>query len=242
MEIVKPSIKVHWLIDPDTILKHIESCAKKCYQAEHTINEDSYRIFVPKLIERKHESTIEHISITVDIITNRGVTHELVRHRICSFSQESTRYCNYSRDKFGNSIKVIEPTYFSINEPTKKILFPNCEAFFEGKTLFSFQKEYKMNSFDIWYLSCMFDEWAYNALINEFGKTAQEAREVLPNSLKTEISVTANLREWRHIFKLRCAKDAHPQIRDISYMILEEFNKKLPEVFGDIYKQMLPLK
>ena len=237
MQVVDPSFDIVWLIDPKKMLQHVERCAKKCYQSTHTITDESYKIFIGKLIDSGHESTIEHMSITVDIICDRGVTHEIVRHRLCAFSQESTRYCNYTKDKFGNEIKVINPFFFDPLEDRQDVFIPDFNSIqldeFSPKSGLTL----KLNSFDVWLLTCLYSEWGYNTLIQTFKRTAQEARSVLPNSLKTEISVTANLREWRHILKLRCDKVSHPQMRQIMIPLLKEFNEYLPEVFNDIYNK-----
>jgi thymidylate synthase (FAD) len=148
---------------------------------------------------------IEHQSITVKFICDRGVSHEIVRHRIASFAQESTRYCNYSQDKFGKEITIIEPYCF-------------------GKD---------STEYSIWYNLCKQSEIAYNQLI-EVGISPQMARSILPNSLKTEIVVTMNLREWRHFFKLRTENVAHPQMRQVAIPALLELRKCLPVVFDDI--------
>ncbi len=231
MKIVNPSFDILLLCNCDLILKHIEKCARKCYQSEHLITENSAPKFIRKLIDMGHESTIEHVSITVDVVCDRGVSHEVVRHRLCSFSQESTRYVNYSKDKFGKEICVIKPFFFDPMEPRKEIILPDIlEAKFTPKT-------YKLNSFDIWFIVCQFAEWGYNTLIETFQAKAQEARSILPNSTKTAISITANLREWRHIFKLRCSRAAHPQMRQIMLPLLEEMNNKIPIIFNDYYNQ-----
>jgi len=160
-------------------------------------------------MEIGHESVIEHEKITVRIICDRGVTHEIVRHRIASYSQESTRYCNYSNNKFGNEITVIEPSFWDKNSKKDKI------------------------KYNTWKKALIKAEEAYLKLI-ELGATPQEARSVLPNSLKTEIVVTMNIREWRHFFKLRTSKAAHPQMQEIARPILDEFKKLIPVLFDDI--------
>lgn len=157
------------------------------------------------LISRSHEAMIEHASITVKFIVDRGVSHELVRHRIASFAQESTRFCNYSKDKFGNEITIIEPCFNTWDQ----LLY------------------------DTWKESCEWAERYYFNLLNK-GASPQEARSVLPNSLKTEVVMTANLREWRHFFKLRTAQATHPQMREVTIPLLNELKEKLPEIFEDI--------
>ena len=208
MKVIEPSVEFVTpmsIIPGIVIMKRIEEIGRVCYKSEDKITEDSYKKFLGNLIKRGHESVLEHCSVTMKFICDRGVTHEIVRHRIGSYSQESTRYCNYSNDKFGNEITVIKPCFFE-----------------EGS-----------NKYKIWYLGCMDAETAYFNLIYE-GATPQEARSVLPNSLKTEIVVTYNIREWRHFFKLRCSKAAHPQMREVAKMAFEQFYKYMPELFEDI--------
>lgn len=208
MKVIEPSVEFVTpmsIIPGIVIMKRIEEIGRVCYKSEDKITEDSYKKFIGNLIKREHESVLEHCSVTMKFICDRGVSHEIVRHRIGSYSQESTRYCNYSNDKFGNEITVIKPCFFE-----------------EGS-----------NKYKIWYLGCMDAETAYFNLIYE-GATPQEARSVLPNSLKTEIVVTYNIREWRHFFKLRCSKAAHPQMREVAKMAFEQFYKYMPELFADI--------
>jgi len=201
MKVIKPSFVIEEGIDGEEILRKIELRGRICYKSEDRITPDSARTLVKNLIKRGHESVLEHEKVTVTIICDRGVTHEIVRHRIGSYSQESTRYCNYS----GEGITVIKP------------------FFFENDTA-------KLQHWAKAMLAC---ENAYNDLIG-LGAGPQEARSVLPNSLKTEIVVTYDLREWRHFFKLRTAKAAHPQMREITIPMLAEFKKLIPVVFDDI--------
>lgn len=209
MKVIKPYYVIEQELNEDTILKSIERAGRTCYKSEDNISEESAKRFVSSIIKRGHESVIEHEKITIRIICDRGVTHELVRHRIASYSQESTRYCNYCNDKFGQEISFIEPCFF--NSDTEQ------------------DKKNKQ----IWLDSMQQIENNYNALIKN-GAKPEEARAILPNSLKTEIVVTMNLRAWRHFFKLRTDKAAHPQIREIASMILTELKEKLPTIFGDL--------
>ena len=205
MKIIKPTFEILTQLDGEAILKHIEMCGRTWYQSEAAITDDSYKRFVENIINRGHESVLEHFSITVRFIVDRGIYHEIVHHRIASFSQESTRYCNYSNGKFGNEIMFIKPFYFQ-----------------EGT------REY-----EIWKETCHNIERVYLNLIAN-GATAQEARAILPNSLKTELIMTANLREWRHFLKLRTNEASHPQMREISIPLLHEFQRLIPIVFDDI--------
>lgn len=209
MKIIKPSYVIEEEIDAQKMMQTIERAGRTCYKSEHNISEGSAEKFIANIIKRGHESVIEHEKITVRFICDRGVTHEIVRHRMASYSQESTRYCNYSNDKFGNELTFIKPCFW--DEDTD-----------EGKA--------KMM---LWEKSMQNIEDEYNELI-ELGAKPEEARSILPNSLKTEIVVTMNLRSWRHFFKLRTSPAAHPQIREIALGLLEELKEKLPVIFGDL--------
>lgn len=205
MKIIKPGFEILTDLNPELILKHIEQCGRTCYKSENKITEESCRAFVKSIINRGHEAVLEHFNVTVKFICDRGVSHEIVRHRLASYCQESTRYCNYSKDSFDSEITVIEPLF----------LTPGTFGY------------------DEWKEACQTAEGAYFNLL-EWGCTPQEARAVLPNSLKTEVVMTANLREWRHFFRLRCAKAAHPQMREIAIPLCKELQKKLPIIFDDV--------
>jgi len=205
MKIVKAGYEIITPIDREATLRRIEEVGRLCYKSEDKITETSASAFVRILVKRGHEAMIEHCGISVKFICDRGVTHEIVRHRIASYAQESTRYCNYGKDKFGNEITVIRPCFWSEDD-----------------------EQYK-----IWLNSMEQAEKSYFALLNG-GASPEQARSVLPHSLKTEIIMTANMREWRHFLKLRTAPAAHPQIREIAIPLLCELQQKLPELFEDI--------
>lgn len=205
MRIIEPSVEILTPIDGEAILKMLESVGRTCYKSEDKIQEGSAEKFISNIVKRGHEAVIEHYNITVKFICDRGVTHEIVRHRVASYCQESTRYCNYSNDKFGSEITVIKPLYL------------------EPGTL----------GYDAWFMACQTAEGAYFDLL-DWGCSPQEARAVLPNSLKTELVMTANIREFRHFFKLRCSKAAHPQMREVANMLLKEFKERIPVLFDDI--------
>lgn len=222
MKIINPSTRLYvngqplaWKYGID-MLKAIERIGRTCYKSEDKITDDSYETFVRNLIKRGHLSVIEHCSVTADIICDRGVTHEIVRHRIGSYSQESTRYCNYSADKYGNEITVIDPgTAFGWSDDKPEDAAKRTN----------------------WEYACRVAEVQYLEMLNNWA-SPQEARSVLPNSLKTEIWVTYNLREWRHFFQLRCAPAAHPQMQEVARMLLAEMTAYVPIIFDDVYEEV----
>lgn len=203
MKLIKPSYEILSNIDRSNILKAIEIAGRTCYKSEENITEDSASKFVEMINGRGHASVIEHQSITVKFICDRGVSHELVRHRLASFSQESTRYCNYSKDKFDNQLTFID-----------------IKPFMD-------ENQYKdwINALEV----------SENMYLNQIqlGCSPQIARSVLPNSLKTEIVITANLREWKEIFRQRTSSAAHPQMRELMIPLKNELQLILPEIFGN---------
>ena len=208
MTIIDPSFT--WLgnaPDGDQMLANIAAAGRVCYQSESKSDDAA---FVRKRIKQGHESVLEHEKISVRIICDRGVSHELVRHRIASYSQESTRYCNYSKGKFGSELTFIRPYWDDRSIRAEMIRLRAC-----------------------WQEACLNAEWSYKKMIDA-GCTPEAARAVLPNCLKTEIVMTANLREWRHFFKLRCAPAAHPDMRIVANMLLTAFKDVVPVVFDDI--------
>lgn len=205
MKTIMPSAEILDQINGEEIIKSIERYGRVCYKSENKITSDSARKFIANIIVSGHESVIEHEKVSVRIICDRGVSHEIVRHRIASYSQESTRYCNYSKDKFSNELTFIKPCFWEENS----------------------------EQYQIWKAMMCEIEKSYLQLIKE-GVEPQEARSVLPNSLKTEIIVTMNLREWRHFFQLRTSKRAHPQMREIAVPLLKEFQSRIPVIFDDI--------
>lgn len=205
MRIVEPGIEIMTTIDSDNILKNLELYGRVCYKSEQGITEDSANRFVRMIIKNGHESVLEHEKITVKFICDRGVSHEIVRHRIASYSQESTRYCNYNQDKFGSELTLIKPCFWE-----------------EGQ-----------EKYEIWKSNMQMIEDSYNKLI-AMGAKPEEARSILPNSLKTEIVVTMNMREMRHFLRLRTSPKAHPQMRQVACMLLRKLKEKLPVLFEDI--------
>ncbi|MCI5494838.1 MAG: FAD-dependent thymidylate synthase [Roseburia sp.] len=212
MQVIKPSIEIIDMEDYEKIVKKIERIGRVCYKSEGKITEDSAEKFIKGLLTRQHESVIEHENVTVRFVCDRGVTHEIVRHRIASYSQESTRYCNYSGDKFDNQITVID-----------------LASGFQ----YDLSKENDKAKYEVWTKAMENAEQSYFRML-ELGATPQEARSVLPNSLKTEIVVTMNLRSWRNFFRLRVDSHAHPQMREVATMLYEEFQKRLPVFVADL--------
>ncbi len=222
MKLIKPSFVIEDEIDGEKILKNLERYGRVCYKSEEKITPDSARKFIANILKSGHESIIEHEKVTVRIICDRGVTHEIVRHRIASYSQESTRYCNYS-----GGVTFIIPPWVRLRvgdyRYASDVFPPKNDVPWENLT----------RDEQIWFSSMLYSEEAYIELLGE-GWTPQQARSVLPNSLKTEIVVTYNLREWRHFFRLRCSKKAHPQMREVAIPLLLEFQKLIPVIFDDI--------
>lgn len=212
MIIQKPTVEVLSTERYEDMLRRIERIGRVCYKSEDRIEEGSAEKFIRGILRRGHESVIEHGSITVKFICDRGVTHEIVRHRIASYSQESTRYCNYVKEKFGGQITCIDLATgfrYDLNNETDR------------------------QKYQVWQEAMENAERSYFKMI-ELGATPQEARSVLPNSLKTELVATMDLREWRHFLRLRADTAAHPQCREVARMLLERFAKDYPVFFADL--------
>jgi len=214
MLLVKPSATI--LAISQHPLGIIEEAGRTCYKSEDKITHESARPFAEMILKRGHESVIEHATATVKFICDRGVTHEIVRHRIASYSQESTRYCDYNN----GDVAFIIPAWCSNLDEGKYVNEPECFP----------DKDVAENT----WLSAMFDAESRYKTLRELGWKPEQARSVLPNSLKTEIVMSANLREWRHFFKLRTSNAAHPQMREVARPLLEEFKRKIPVIFNDI--------
>ena len=202
MKIVEPSFEL-LASTPDLELV-IERAGRICYKSEGRKTESSYVNFIKRLKDSKHESVLEHGSISVIITCNRRVSHQLVRHRIASYSQESTTYCNYGMDKFDNEITVIKPGFF----PEHSV------------------------SYGVWMAACAQAERSYFDLLAA-GASPGEASDVLPTALKTEIVATMNPRQWLHVFGERCEKPAHPAMREVMRPIRDAFAALWPSIFGD---------
>jgi thymidylate synthase (FAD) len=201
MDIIPATFEILSPIDYPAMLKSIETAGRTAYKSENLMTEGSSERFVKMLQSRGHESVMEHINITVRFICDRGVSHELVRHRLAAYTQESTRYVNYGK----KGLSVIDPVVFNKNSEKHAV----------------------------WEEAMQQAEHFYNRLI-EMGAKPEEARTVLPQSTKTEIVTTCNIREWRNIFRLRTSPAAHPQMREIMIPLLEKFQAEMPVLFGDI--------
>lgn len=215
MRLIKPSYEILSDFNRNTILKNLELYGRVCYKSEDRITDESAPKFVKMISEKGHLSIFDHEYISVRFIVNRGFTHELVRHRIAAYSQESTRWCNYTKDKFGGHITFIIPPHLDIDS---------------GMVNSYDSMPYKDLNSILWLNHMLTCEAAYNAAIKS-GWKSQEARGLLPIDLKTEIIMTANLTEWKHVFKLRTDEAAHPQMREIMIPLYNEFKIRLPEIF-----------
>lgn len=205
MKIINPEVELINAPSYTALLSLVEQAGRTCYKSEDKIKDGSAEKFVRGILSRGHEAVIEHGSLTVRITCDRGVSHEIVRHRLAAYCQESTRYCNYSKEGFGGEITVIAPSWAKENDP----------------------------AWEIWKKECMTAEIAYFDLLT-LGSTPQEARSVLPNSLKTEVVMTADLREWRHFLRLRTSPAAHPDMRVVAIMLYDLLVKTYPVFFEDI--------
>lgn len=223
IEIVVPKYEVMTPVDQIRgYTKFIEQCGRTCYQSEHKVTETSAPGFVRKLIKRGHHSVLEHCSITVRIICSRTTSHQLVRHRLAVYSQESQRYCNYGKSE---ALKVIPPAPI-----TDKFFLWNGRVFTEEEV-----RHLPPSPAKVWLLSAINDYEAYQSLLGAEWPP-EDARDVLPGCSKTDIVSTFNLREWRHVFSMRCDRHAQTPIRTTMKKILEELYCLLPDVFEDQYK------
>ena len=199
----------HEILTPITgkELKELEAIARVCYKSEDKITDDgkSAERLIRHLISNGHEAMLEHKSLSVKFVCDRAISHELVRHRMASFAQESQRYCNYSKDKFNAEVTFIKPWWLCDDDL----------------------------GFAPFATACQTAEDVYFELLAA-GWQPEQARGVLPNATKTEIVMTANYREWRHILKLRTDLAAHADMRHMMNFLLAELQMKIPVIFDDI--------
>lgn len=203
MRLVEPWIKVE-NFDGVKIMKRIERACRTCYRSEDKISDESYKNLLTNCLNRGHESVLEHEKITVRIYSDIGTYKDLTRHRFASFSVESTRYCSYNKDKYGNEIAVVNPVYIEDKEV-----------------------------FETWKKAIEDMEKAYMKM-KELGASTDMCREILPHSTAAEYTMTANIREWKHILELRTTNHVHPAIRQVLIPLLLLFKEQMPEIFGDI--------
>ena len=213
MLLVKPSYEIMTPLDGPEIMRTIELAGRTCYKSEEKITDTSAEKFCQQIMTRGHLSVIEHVSVSVRFIANRGFTHELVRHRLAAYSQESTRYCSY-----GGGVTFIIPPQVTTIEP--------------GEYLGACCDQTWPETDKLWWHAMADCDTAYSLLLKSKW-SPQQARGVLPIDLKTEIVMTANLREWRHVFSLRCSKAAHPQMRELMIPLAKEFQDAMPVLFND---------
>lgn len=211
MQLVKPSFEIKWHMSRQETLELLEWAGRTCYKSQERIGPGTAEKFVRMIRSREHDSVIEHVSATVKFVIDRGVSHELVRHRLASYSQESTRFCDYE----GGHVTFVIPPWVDIEPGIFELVSGTRNA--EAVT---------------WARHMLHCEIAYKEL-REAGWKPEQARSVLPNSLKTEVVATYNLRTWRHVFKMRTAEKCHPQMKEVMRPLAMEFLKELPEIFSD---------
>lgn len=223
MIIMKPSFEILTNLDGDQVVKNIERAARVCYKSEAKITLDSAEGFIRRIMKRGHHSVIEHESISLRIVCDRAMTHCLVRHRLAAYSQESTRYCNYR-----GGVAFIIPYWI---DEISGVSYPYDTEKVSKRVI-----EFKDVEGVIWFDSMLESEKQYMKLL-EGGWSAEKARSVLPNSLKADIVMTANIREWRHVLNLWCHKSSHRQAQEIMVPILQEFHRLMPVFFEDLWEK-----
>lgn len=210
MKLIEPRVCVE-SYDSRKIMKNLERACRTCYRSEDLITEESYKTLLKNCINRGHESILEHEKITIRMTCDVGVYKDLTRHRFASFSIESTRYCNYGKDKFDNEINFIRPIFAD-----------------------------ELDKFNIWEDTMKTIEDAYMKMVAA-GYKPDEMRMILPHSVAAEVTMTTNIREWKHILDLRTKKMAHPAVQQVMIPLLLNFKKNMPEIFGDIeYNEDFP--
>jgi thymidylate synthase (FAD) len=240
MKLLNPSFEVKETMSYTTMLEIVEQAYRICYASEPKGDAEK---FIKSKMKLGHYSPLEHVSISVEFTFDRGVSHEMVRHRLASFSQQSTRYCNYGNEKFGKEISVIQPSFFDPYEELTMVYLPvihsgsgNPQGYKGWALQNNSSSAVWANKFDIWFITCLYAEWGYMTLL-EMGATPQEARSVLPNSLATKILVTMNIREWIHVFNLRAIGTTgkpHPQMVEIMQPAMNYFQNHFPVFFEDL--------
>ena len=216
MKLIKPKVEILDTLVGEQIISRIAVVARTCYKSESSSTPTKDEALVKRLIESKHEAMLEFVDVTVKFICSRAIAQEITRHRMASYAMESQRYCAYNKDRFNHEITYIIPSHTNYDEGEYSLKYEVANGPFINSLLYS--------------------EKAYFDLIED-GWKAQEARDVLPNATKTEINMKANLREWRHFFKLRCHSTAHPDIRQLALDLLKQMHEQIPIVFDDLYEE-----
>lgn len=210
MKIIEPLLEVE-KFDGVRIMRNIERACRTCYRSEDKITEDSYKNLLKNCINRGHESVLEHEKISIRMTCDLGVYKDLTRHRIASFSIESTRYCNYGKDKFDNEMKFIKPC--NIEDENNLATWKECMKHIE----------------------------TYYMLMSNNKAKPDELRLLLPHSIAAEVCMTANIREWKHILSLRANNHVHPSIQQLMIPLLLLFKKEMPEIFDIVdYNKEFP--
>ena len=234
MKLIKPKVEILDRLDERAIVGRIATVARTCYKSEGMRTADKDYALVKRLIDSKHDAMLEFVDVTVKFTTDRAIANELVRHRLASYAQESTRYCNYSKDKFGGELTFVIPSWLNI--PEGDYSYWDGDWVDMNKLKIQLPADEKATS--SWLSAMNHADTTYRILTNK-GWTAEKARTVLPLSTKTEINMKANLREWRHFFKLRCHHTAHPDIRALALDLLKQMHERTPIVFDDLYKEFI---
>lgn len=237
MRLIKPRVEILDRIDGDQVIADITTAARTCYKSEDVRTKEKDKALVKRLIESKHEAMLEFSDVTVKFTTSIGITREIIRHRLSSFANESTRYCNYNKDKFNSEITFIIPSYLDI--PEGNYTYWDSDWVDMDKMKIQLPADDK-NTVSNWLFALNHAETTYQILSNK-GWKAEQAREVLPMSTKSELCMKANLREWRHFFELRCSTAAHPDIRVLALDLLKQMHEKIPVIFDDLYEKFIKI-
>ena len=216
MRLIKPKVEILDRLNETEVMLRIANVARTCYKSEGYSTVQKDKALVKRLIDSKHDAMLEFVDVTVKFTCSRAIAQEITRHRMASYAMESQRYCAYNKDRFNHEITYIIPSHTNYDEGEYSLKYEVANGPFINSLLYS--------------------EKAYFDLIED-GWKAQEARDVLPNATKTEINMKANLREWRHFFRLRCSKHAHPDMRVLALDLLKQMHDKLPTIFEDIYQE-----
>lgn len=237
MRLIKPKVEILSKIDGDQVIADITTAARTCYKSEDVRTKEKDKALIKRLIDSKHEAMLEFSDVTVKFTTSIGITREIIRHRLSSFANESTRYCNYNKDKFNNEITFIIPSYLDI--PEGNYTYWDGDWVDMNKMKIQLPADDK-NTVSNWLFALNHAETTYQILSNK-GWKAEQAREVLPMSTKSELCMKANLREWRHFFSLRCSTAAHPDIRVLALDLLKQMHEKIPVIFDDLYEKFIKI-